>query len=634
MNNYIDPQVVRDQINGILADNDFTEQDAYFLVNWLLSKGTLSGNPRDLIQIRRGLQEDLPNLAQGELAVTLDTKKLYVGGPDGNIDLTDTTGFIGVIDHLGIDVTTVGIKGDNSSDSNGLNSDALQTLLDTSLTNGGLKIRFPKGKYRFSKRIRVHKNTVIEIDSEAEIIRDGNQTIMFINGEHGNTTYASGYNGDGNIHFTGLGTINVNSQQYPPASTLDYGCTAIAFAHGDNISFTGITFINGQNNHYCDIAGCSNVTFKNVNFLNLTVTGNNAYEAIQINATTAASFSAFGSYDRTICTGVTIESCYFENGYSALGDHSLVYDVDSSVLYHNNISIINNTIKGQKESALQPYGWNDFLITGNLIDSLKSGIAGVSCKSGQIVNNTVNGGSQGITMFTSGVVLPENIIFMGNIIKEVLTNGMNLNGKSLDVTSNKIINPGTNGMTLNGLTDSVIENNTIESSSYITNNTASGINCISTTGIIIKGNSIYSLIANKPTFGINDRSTCLNTTIVDNNIRDYHEKDIANVSIEPRIGISFKELMLTPLINVSAGTIPLSDSVTKFSHLIIAVGSVEEGTLEHYNVRSYFKNKFRVGVDTIRFDTGLGETSLTITNASTLTVVETSIPIRYIIGVL
>ena len=39
---------------------------------------------RDLIQIRRGNEVDLPSLAQGELGYTLDTKELFVGGLSGN----------------------------------------------------------------------------------------------------------------------------------------------------------------------------------------------------------------------------------------------------------------------------------------------------------------------------------------------------------------------------------------------------------------------------------------------------------------------------------------------------------------------------------------------------------------------
>lgn len=85
--NYIDPNLLHQQIDALTADDDFTERDATYLINWLLSKGDLTGSPRDLIQIRRGLRADLPNLAQGELAVALDTKELFVGGTNENIKI-------------------------------------------------------------------------------------------------------------------------------------------------------------------------------------------------------------------------------------------------------------------------------------------------------------------------------------------------------------------------------------------------------------------------------------------------------------------------------------------------------------------------------------------------------------------
>jgi hypothetical protein len=45
----------------------------------------LENSPRDLIQIRRGNTANLPTLAQGEMAFTLDDERVYVGGANGNI---------------------------------------------------------------------------------------------------------------------------------------------------------------------------------------------------------------------------------------------------------------------------------------------------------------------------------------------------------------------------------------------------------------------------------------------------------------------------------------------------------------------------------------------------------------------
>jgi hypothetical protein len=76
-----------DTINALTVDGDFTQQDVNYLMNWIIANGNMAGTPRDLIQIRRGNKADLPTLAQGELAVTLDTKEIYVGGLNGNINI-------------------------------------------------------------------------------------------------------------------------------------------------------------------------------------------------------------------------------------------------------------------------------------------------------------------------------------------------------------------------------------------------------------------------------------------------------------------------------------------------------------------------------------------------------------------
>jgi len=43
----------------------------------------------NLIRIRRGLKENLPELATGEMAITLDTNELFVGVHEGNFLIND-----------------------------------------------------------------------------------------------------------------------------------------------------------------------------------------------------------------------------------------------------------------------------------------------------------------------------------------------------------------------------------------------------------------------------------------------------------------------------------------------------------------------------------------------------------------
>lgn len=83
----LDKNEIIDQVNALTVDGDFDQEDLLYLVNWLISNGSMEGAPRDMIQVRRGNKEHLPILAQGELALTLDTEELYIGGTKGNINL-------------------------------------------------------------------------------------------------------------------------------------------------------------------------------------------------------------------------------------------------------------------------------------------------------------------------------------------------------------------------------------------------------------------------------------------------------------------------------------------------------------------------------------------------------------------
>ena len=68
-------------------DGHLSSEDYQLVINFILSNGEPETNPRDLIQIRRGDKEDLPELAQGEMGYCLDTKQFFVGGLSGNDEM-------------------------------------------------------------------------------------------------------------------------------------------------------------------------------------------------------------------------------------------------------------------------------------------------------------------------------------------------------------------------------------------------------------------------------------------------------------------------------------------------------------------------------------------------------------------
>lgn len=74
-----------DLINALTVDGNFSEDDAKYLINFLMTQGNMEGSPRDMMQVYRGFKADLPNLVQGEIGFTLDTEEMYVGGLEGNV---------------------------------------------------------------------------------------------------------------------------------------------------------------------------------------------------------------------------------------------------------------------------------------------------------------------------------------------------------------------------------------------------------------------------------------------------------------------------------------------------------------------------------------------------------------------
>ena len=74
-------------INSLYQDGELSEQDYNDIITYIITKNSNVISRKDLIQIRRGAEENLPFLAQGEMALTLDTEKVFIGGLTGAIHI-------------------------------------------------------------------------------------------------------------------------------------------------------------------------------------------------------------------------------------------------------------------------------------------------------------------------------------------------------------------------------------------------------------------------------------------------------------------------------------------------------------------------------------------------------------------
>lgn len=95
-------------IDGLHAKGELTDKDYNEIILYILANGNLENSPRDLIQIMRGNQNNLPALAQGEFGFCLDTEKLYIGGLNGNVNLNGSWLAGKTINVIGDSISSVG----------------------------------------------------------------------------------------------------------------------------------------------------------------------------------------------------------------------------------------------------------------------------------------------------------------------------------------------------------------------------------------------------------------------------------------------------------------------------------------------------------------------------------------------
>jgi hypothetical protein len=376
------------------------------------------------LRFRRGLEENLPSLEEGQPGFTKDTKRAFIGSDEGNIeiakkeDLGDLTilpswlqesvtfavkKMYDSMTEINVKTPPYNLKGDGTDETT-----TLQTLFDLASTNGSVYLYFPEGTYGMSSYIRLYKNTFVRMHDRAVIKRLGTSQKVFVNGELSNPSYVSGgYNGEGNIHFTG-GTIDLNYSTLGTAQTL----SAFDLGHAENISFIGVTVENGQIGHYFQLSSVKNVLIRDCWLGNVTYTDTTsaAYEVIQIEEATASSFPSFGAYDLTPSRDIYIEHCTFENVIRAIGTHSIGYNVPCE-----NIQIRNNVIKNAADNAISLWQYKGVVVENNLIDGCQYGI-NMNTLQDSIIKGTTILNAQKSGLYLSNVTGTK---FSKNSLKEV-----------------------------------------------------------------------------------------------------------------------------------------------------------------------------------------------------------------------
>ncbi|MCB1463269.1 MAG: hypothetical protein KDJ90_12785 [Nitratireductor sp.] len=231
---------------------------------------------------------------------------------------------------------------------------------NAALSGGNVHLNVPAGDYIFGSYLRVFAKTWLVLHPAARLLNALTDTYgaLFLNGELGNTTYATGYDGDGDIWFSG-GKIDLSLR-----SATEEISQAIAFAHAENVLIESMIFYNCYDSHHIEINSSKNVRITRCTFDRLTTgTSSVTHEDINIDHAYSTGFPHFGSYDDTVCRDVSIYENEFRDGIVGVGSHAGVATA------HLNINVYRNRFYNMSSRAIRAHDWNRGIIAWNEIDT-------------------------------------------------------------------------------------------------------------------------------------------------------------------------------------------------------------------------------------------------------------------------
>lgn len=477
------------------------------------------------------------------------------------------------------------------------NSAALNAALADRI-NGWAMVRFTPGTWLIGSQIRLRAKTVIVIEPGAEIVHGASsQEMLFINGEAGNSAYANGYNGDGDIYIFGLGggTVNIN------ASSGYKGM--IRFGHAKNIWISGLKIKNGYRAHNVEFNACNNFVCENCEFTDhLSPAGETNFETIQIDHAAAGAIPEFGSYDDTPSVNGWIRNNRFNNVWSAFGSHS---DPNPSVGMHNNIHFDDNVINGFRGMPFKLQGFTNSSALRNVMSGASATARGPVIWSSR--NIDIGGGELDMAGSTSiGWTV-------GNSSLTYFSEDVRIH----DVLNKNCVN---NPIFYANCTRGKVLNN-------IQQNCAKSILMSTATDIDVIGNrydagtSIYLVEISPTSLRISlEKNTGSFLTAKYNTDNFLTEVD--------------GETLLMSVANITSGTITLRAPINNYANISIGSGSPSAGTYRSQYVRGYTSAGFEAGSKII-VPTASGVITLNVDSSTSLTIATNTGTegIRFIYGI-
>ena len=256
---------------------------------------------------------------------------------------------------------------------------------------GGTLILGP-GRYVISSTIYVPSNTTIRL-SEGTTLVKGNRTgtkkfsassamFMLIRPSLGKKKGAvGGHDGASGITIAGAGA---GRSVIDLANVRD--SLAIISGHNRDVTISGITFQQMNNNHFIEMDGCADCEITGNEFLDAAAGTRDTAEAINLDTPdrrTGGFGSVWSKQDGTPNVRVTISRNRFDGMERALGTHNF-----TAGAYHTDITVTGNTITSNADDAIHIMNWANPVFTGNTISSDPGSVGIRACGT---LNPTITG---------------------------------------------------------------------------------------------------------------------------------------------------------------------------------------------------------------------------------------------------
>lgn len=279
---------------------------------------------------------------------------------------------------------------------------------------GGGKLTIKKGTYKITNSIYVPSNVTIIFEDGVvfeKIMKTGKSdfkatTAMWQlcpRNKSKKKASIGKYNSSKNVKFIAKGKVTFDMNGV-------MGVTIIA-AHNNKIEISGITFKGMNAGHYLEINGTKNAYIHDCKFKSAKKSTLSQYyykEAINIDLADAKAkgLSAYWvKQDKTPCKNIKIVKNVFDGMSRGVGSHQYS-EKKNKLVYHQKITIENNTFKNNYDNGIYIMAWENTVIRNNTFTNI-----------GNKSDKTYSAGSHGIS--GSGI---KKITITGNTFKKINRN--------------------------------------------------------------------------------------------------------------------------------------------------------------------------------------------------------------------